>query len=105
MVTVDMRTSLQDSGLIARKIWQQLFNFYSMGMGGITHMDSLLCDLTIIENHVKRAQLERRPVKFYWEFNRSHTEIAHFAMSDRCYEILYDPSERKFFVTFIGEEN
>lgn len=61
-IELDMRTDWNSFGLVARKIWQQLFNFYRDGGGILSRMDSLLCDLSLIEKEVKRAQEQRRPI-------------------------------------------
>ena len=62
-IVVDLSHSSHERGYIARVIWQQLFVIYRSQGGDLDNMDSLLCDLRIIE---RRLGCDSMVASFYW---------------------------------------
>ncbi len=98
-IEIDMRGYLQTPGLISRKIWQELFNIYRNN-GDLESMDSMLCDLGILEKYVTNTQ-QGASEPIYWTCKKSWTEILNYNPHDLDYiKIEYFPEQRKFTLKY-----
>lgn len=59
-IEIDIRFSSHDPGLLARKIWQGLFNIILERKLPLTNLDSFLCDLKLFEHYISKGV-------FYWD--------------------------------------
>lgn len=107
---VDMDHCNQSSGLIARKMWQELFKVYKEECD-LNNMDSFLCDINIFTKIIDESKKNDSSSKFLWEANGWYTDVSTFDMfSNPNYVSYYDisivieyiPSERKFTVERIN---
>ena len=107
---VDMDHCCQSSGLIARKIWQELFKAYKEECD-LNHMDSFLCDLNIFTKIIEEAQKHDKFLRFSWEAYGQYTDVnvcdkfsnPNYVSYDDVYIIVeYTPSERKFTIERIN---
>lgn len=97
MIKVDMTSCDQSPGLISRKIWQELFKFYQKS-GDLTKMDSFLCDLEMIKEVIKEAQLSQsKETYFFWECDGWYTDITDYPFDD-CIKVTYYRNKQYFTV-------
>jgi len=87
---IDIRSIDHSPGLLSRLIWQELFSEYRMGNGDLGNMDSLLCDLDIINTMIKSAyatidDITHHMIKFFWRFDRGWTDIITYTGIDTNY--------------------
>lgn len=103
---IDMDHCDQSSGLIARKIWQELFKVYKEECD-LNHMDSFLCDINIFTKIVDEAKKNYSPTRFMWEADGWYTDVnvcdkfsnPNYVSYHKVFMIIeYMPSERKFTV-------
>lgn len=93
--TIDLRSRTWSAKYFSRLVWQVLFDEYRNNGGDLDHMDSLLCDLYILEGN-----FENQPNGFCvdWEFWRGTTNIYTYCGAE-CIRIKYEPENKQIIIT------
>lgn len=94
-IPIDLSSSYESPSLVARKIWQELFNFYRERSGDLSNMDNLLCDYPIIIKRIEEAQRAAwsyRETYFWWAFAGWWTTIQDYPLEGGL-KVAYFPGE------------
>jgi len=81
----DISHCCQTADLNARKIWGLLYPIFIKQFNGKTPLvhefDSFLCDLKCFERQIiEQMKVNRKQAVFYWELNRSYTNVTDYAL-------------------------
>ena len=94
---IDLKHGSRETRYVARLIWQELFNIYRSKGGNLNRMDSLLCDLGILEEATKKGL---SPLSLFWEWGQNGwTDISSFASSPTCYHIEWKVGADEITIT------
>ena len=97
-----------EPGLLARLVWQELFNFYRENDGNLNKLDSFLCDLSLLKGHFERKQSANfsliwvcDPKSGYTDLNRRR--LSELPDSGIIATISFWPASREIKLAFTGK--
>lgn len=96
VASIDLRYRDQNAGLFARLVWQVLFEVYRGGTGDLSRMDSMLCDLKMLERRFE----DRKNFTLYWRHNEDFTDLIDYReWNYHQLEITYNHVNRTVEIT------